>query len=217
MPFAPGQIIQRRYVRDDRYTWVQPMRVVADDDGGLLLWHPVGSDWARLVDADGNTQHELPVDRMRDPRLKPMTWEGYDILVLMPPDAAYSVWWFFSDGLFVGWYVNLEDPYVRRPDGVDSVDLVLDIRVLPDRSWSWKDEDEFAELTGHPLYFDASKAAAVRAEGESVVRLVEAGAFPFDGTYADFRPDPSWSALRLPEGWDDAHSRPAVQPLIMQA
>ncbi|WP_187413809.1 hypothetical protein [Micromonospora sp. MP36] len=45
------------------------MRVLADDAQGLLLWHPAGSDFARLIDADGNTQHQLTVDRMREPRL----------------------------------------------------------------------------------------------------------------------------------------------------
>ncbi|MER6591250.1 DUF402 domain-containing protein, partial [Micromonospora purpureochromogenes] len=30
-------------------------------------------------------------------------------------------------GAFTGWYVNLETPYRRQPDGVDTSDLVLDI------------------------------------------------------------------------------------------
>ena len=33
--------------------------------------------------------------------------------------------------------------------------------------------------------------AAVWAEGRRVVELIEAGAFPFDGTRTDFRPDPT--------------------------
>ena len=101
-------------------TWVQPMRVVSDDEAGLLLWHPVGSDIARLVDADGNTPHDIAVDRMRDPKLTLQSWTDYDILVLMRPDVAHAVWWLFQDGVFAGWYVNLEAPYVRRPDSVDT-------------------------------------------------------------------------------------------------
>ncbi|MEU5938120.1 DUF402 domain-containing protein [Micromonospora sp. NPDC047548] len=178
------------------------MRVVADDEEGLLLWHPAGSDFARLVDADGNTQHEVTVDQMRDPKLTVLTWQGYDILVLMPPQAAYSVWWFFQEGLFAGWYVNLEEPYVRRPDGVDTNDLILDIVVTPQRQWEWKDTDEFDERIGNPLYFDSVTAAAVRAEGERLIKLVEAGDFPFDGRYTDFRPDQRWPVLRLPADLD---------------
>ncbi|WP_446219292.1 DUF402 domain-containing protein [Micromonospora sp. IBHARD004] len=198
MVFEPGQVIIRRYLRGPWCTWAQPMRVLADDERGLLLWHPVGSDFARLVDADGNTQHEITVDRMRDPKLTGLTWREYDVLVLMPPGAAHSVWWFFRAGVFAGWYVNLEEPYVRRPDGVDTNDLILDIVVTPDRQWEWKDTDEFDERIGHPLYFDEATAAVVRAEGDRLVKLIEAGEFPFDGTWTDFRPDGHWPPLRLP-------------------
>ena len=84
-------------------TWAQPMRVISDDETGLLLWHPVGSDIARLIDADGNTPHDIAVDRMRDPKLTPQSWTDYDILVLMRPDTAHAVWWCFQQGAFAGW------------------------------------------------------------------------------------------------------------------
>jgi hypothetical protein len=46
----------------------------------------------------------------------------------------------------------------------------------------------------------------VRQAGKDVIALVEAGAFPFDGSWCDFRPDPSWPPLPqdLPEHWDRA-------------
>jgi predicted RNA-binding protein associated with RNAse of E/G family len=198
MRFRPGEIINRRYLRGQWCTWMQAMRVIADDEEALLLWHPAGSDFARIVDADGKTQHDVPVDQMRDPQLTLLTWETYDILVLMPAEAAHSVWWFYRDGAFAGWYVNLEEPYVRRPGAVDTNDQLLDIVVTPQRQWEWKDVDEFTERTGNPLYFDSATADAVRAEGERLIKLIEAGDFPFDGTYTDFRPDPDWPIPRLP-------------------
>ncbi|MEV4822357.1 DUF402 domain-containing protein [Micromonospora sp. NPDC049274] len=207
MLFEPGKIINRRYLRGRWCTWVQPMRVIADNEDGLLLWHPAGSDFARLVDADGSTQHEVTVDQMRDPKLTVLTWKTYDILVLMPPQAAYSVWWFFRDGAFTGWYVNLETPCHRQPNGVDTTDLILDIVVTPDRRWEWKDVDEFDGRIGNPLYFDRATADAVRAEGERLIKLIAAGDFPFDGTYTDFRPDQHWPVLGLPAALD---TRPGV-------
>lgn len=182
------------------------MRVIADNEDGLLLWHPAGSDFARIVDADGNTQHEVTLDQMRDPKLTVLTWQTYDILVLMLPKVAHSVWWFFRDGAFAGWYVNLEEPYIRRPDGVDTNDLILDIVVTPLRQWEWKDVDEFDGRIGNPFYFDRATADAVRAEGERLIELIEAGDFPFDGTYTDFRPDRRWSALRLSAVLDSSPS-----------
>jgi len=181
------------------------MRVVRDDEAGLLLWLTAGSEFASLVDADGRTGHDLPLDELREPQLTKQRWRDYDVLQWMPAGAAYSIWWMFGGGAFAGWYVNLESPYQRHPEGVDSVDLVLDIWVEPDRTWSWKDEDELAARTGKPGYFDRAEAEAIRADGERLAGLVEAGEFPFDGTHTGFRPDPGWGPLPLPAGWDRAH------------
>jgi hypothetical protein len=147
MRFVPGQTITRRYHRGRWCTWAQAMRVISDDEHGLLLWQPAGSDFATLVDADGSTLHEVTPDEMRDPTLTIRPWQG-DVLILMPPRASWPVWWFFTDGTFTGWYVNLEEPCTRHPDEVLTKDLVLDITVTPDRRWAWKDTDEFARRTG---------------------------------------------------------------------
>ena len=31
-----------------------------------------------------------------------------------------------------------------------------------------------------------------------MIKLIEAGEFPFDGTWTDFRPDPAWPVPRAP-------------------
>jgi hypothetical protein len=199
MRFEPGQVITRRYLRGQWCTWAQAMRVINDDEHGLLLWQPAGADFATLVDADGSSLHEVTPDQMRDPRLTVRAWQG-DVLILMPPRASWSVWWFFEEGVFSGWYVNLEEPCIRRRNGVQTKDLVLDIVVTPQRRWQWKDTDEFDRRTGHPLYFDTDAAQAIRSDGERLVTLIEAGDFPFDGTHTGFRPDPAWPVPRLSDG-----------------
>jgi hypothetical protein len=210
MPFTPGRTVLRRYFRASTYTFVTPMRVVSDDEAGLLLWMPAGTEVAGLTDEDDRTLHTVALEDMRAPRLVRKTWGENDILVLMPPDASYSVWWFFRRGAFAGWYVNLETPYRRYDDGVDTTDQVLDVVVAPDRTWAWKDEDEMAARIGRPSYFDQPAADAIRAEGERLIKLVEAGEFPFDGTNTGFRPDPSWPAPALPTGWDRPSSAARV-------
>jgi hypothetical protein len=207
MVFALGRVVLRRYHRASTYLFVKPMVVARDDAGGLLLWMPAGTEVAGLRDDDGRTLHAAPIGAMRNPRLVRTTWGERDVLILMPPGAAHSVWWFFRHGRFDGWYVNLETPARRHEDGVDATDLVLDVVVAPDRSWRWKDEDEFADRIGVPGYFNRAGAGEIRAEGERLVKLVEAGAFPFDGTYTDFRPDPSWPEPHLPAGWDQPGPR----------
>ena len=208
--FAPGRLVVHRNLRHGRLGWVRPCRVVSDDPRGLLLWLAARSPVANEVAQDGRGMRDMPfAEWVTLPyRLHVAPWRGPGVLMLTPPDAAHSVWWFFTDsGEFGGWYVNLEEPAVRWDDGqlagVDIVDQDLDIQVGPDLSWRWKDEEEFAERLGFPSHYWVRDEAPVRAEGARVVKLIEAGEFPFDGTWCDFRPDPQWTVpAALPDGWD---------------
>ncbi len=71
----------------------------------------------------------------------------------------------------------------------------------PDRSWRWKDEDEFDAVLAAGLYAEAT-VLAVREEAKSVVGQIEAHAAPFDGTWPDWRPHPQWKIPVLPAGWE---------------
>ncbi|MFC7547633.1 DUF402 domain-containing protein [Plantactinospora sp. GCM10030261] len=215
MRFERGRLIVHRNVRRGRIGWARPSRVVADDDRGLLLWLARDSPTAHEVTAAGLTMRAVPFTEFvaADHRLEPGRWIGPPILMFLPTGAAHSVWWWFhDDGRFANWYVNLEEPGVRWDDGsvagVDAVDQDLDIVVAPDRTWRWKDEDEFVERLAFPEHYWVTDEAAVRAEGERVVKQIESGDFPFDGRWTDFVPDPSWTApAELPAGWD----RPPVR------
>jgi len=210
MKFESGRTILHRSWRANRISFLQVTRVVADDDRGLFLWLPMGAPYWQLVAADGRTHHELTIDRLGpDARLDQRTWSGYDCLIWKSPDEAVSVWWFFAPGgTFAGWYVNLEEPNARWDDGpvagVDYADQDLDIEVEPDYSWRWKDVDEFEQRIGHPLYWDEIEAGQIRAEAQRVLKLLDARAFPFDGSWCDFRPDAAWQTLTRPDGWDRA-------------
>jgi hypothetical protein len=91
---------------------------------------------------------------------------------------------------------------------VDIVDQDLDLVIRPDLSWEWKDEGEFTERLAFPDHYWVTDEQAVRAEGRRVVKRIEAGEFPFDGTWVDFSPDPSWAVpTALPVGWDRPPAR----------
>ncbi|WP_432995087.1 DUF402 domain-containing protein [Dactylosporangium sp. CA-233914] len=200
-----------RNVRRGRIGWVRPARVVSDDERGLLLWIERGTPVVNEVSGDGRGMRTMPFTEYvtLGTSLKHGTWNGPGVLKLhRPGDPAHSVWWFRDDaGEFTGWYVNLERPAIRWSDpgaaaGVDVTDEDLDILVAPGRTWQWKDEEEFLERLALPDHYWVEDEAAVRDEGLRVVEEIEAGAFPFDGTWTDFRPAPEWELPDLTPGWD---------------
>ena len=211
MGFEPGQAVLRRYFqRGETISVVKYARAVSDDHRGLLLWVGEGSPLRWLKAADGRGLREMPfAEWITVPkRQERRTWEGPGILVLLPPGAAHTVWWFWHrDGTFASWYVNLEQPSTRWSDGalagVDTVDHDLDIVAGPDGSWEWKDEHELVERRAFPEHYWVEDEAAVRAEGERLAKRIEARRFPFDGSWCDFGPDPAWTMPPdLPTGWD---------------
>ncbi len=197
--FHRGQLIGR--------VWVG--RVVSDDERGLCLWIPDGAAYLDVGAADGRTFREVPFGEWpgTPKRLNRLSWKS-SVLMLHPPEGDYSLWLFFGPGgEFRSWYVNLERPVARWDDGgtagVDTLDYDLDIVVSPDLRWRWKDEDEFAYHLAHPDVYWCDDAEAVRAEGRRVVKLIEAGEYPFDGSFTDFVPDPTWGVpAEIPAGWD---------------
>nr|WP_307874457.1 DUF402 domain-containing protein [Frankia nepalensis] len=211
VPFEPGEVVLHRMFTDDELVLVRTGVVVEEDERGLRLWIPHGGPAVRRDSVDGRGIRDMPFAEwlQQSTVLTPTTWWGPDVFMLIPPGRAHTVWWFWDwRGRFDAWYVNLEEPVVRWRDGalagIDGCDQDLDIWVWPDRTWEWKDEDELAERLAFPDRYWVRDAAAVRAEGERLIRDVEAGLFPFDGTWHDFRPEPAWRRLpaALAPGWD---------------
>lgn len=198
--WVPGQTVVERFLRPDGSIGQRhPLRVISDDGTTLLGWIPAGTAimGSRLV--DGRSMREVPVEqRFRIPREEvPSYWHGSSTLRLVDDRAWSSVWWFFTeDGEFTDWYVNLEIPLGRTESGPDRIDGVLDLVVSKDLGWVWKDEDE-ADAALEAGRLTREQLAKLREEGERTIALAEAGAFPFDGTWTDFRPDPSWQAPAL--------------------
>jgi hypothetical protein len=197
--FRPGQTIVRRNYRGPHVSWAQATTVVSDGEQGLVLWLPVGADFEFRLNADGTMLRTAgSVEEYGAAPLIRRNWRENSLLMWHPPGQAHSVWWFFRDGQFRYWYINLESPYTRGPDWIANVDHHLDVIVNPDRSWKWKDEQDLDEATDVPGFWTAEQAAAIRAEGRRVVGIVQTGAFPFDGTWCDFQPMPHWPTPRMP-------------------
>ena len=84
-----------------------------------------------------------------------------------------------SDGTFLHWYVNFQLPMRRFAGGYESADLVLDIVVAPDRSWTWKDVDPYRSAIERGIV-EPDHARAIEAESVNVQAAIEGRAGPFD-------------------------------------
>ena len=131
-------------------------------------------------------------------------FRGPSVVRVHPIGQSFSVIrnWDPGEQLFSGWYVNLEQPWIRTPIGFDSHDDVLDVTVANDLgSWSWKDIDELA-WSVEVGKLSASHAEAARQAGRAAIALIESRNWPFqDSAWHRFMPERSWGLPRLPHDW----------------
>jgi hypothetical protein len=156
--------------------------------------------------APGTLTKAPPGFRVSIPELAAGTWAHADWkwyggrLMIWEPGSGHSVYVSWSDeGEFLGWYINLEQPWREGPLGYDTTDHLLDIWIDPDRTWRWKDEDHLVEAVEIGL-FRQEQAKEFRAEGKRAIERIEAWSAPFDEGWEKWRPDPEWPLPSLPAG-----------------
>lgn len=204
--------------RGDKITWTyrdpgfpdlldtRPVTVVADDASHLAVWlapgtrvlHPVIADGSDIRSLDGTKMFTAPrAQAVRD-------WSGAGVLVVFQPGTMYSVWFFETrPGVRDSYYVNIEAPFTRSEEGIESSDLLLDVVVKADRSFRYKDEDEleFAHQAG---VLSSSEVRDIRGAAADAVQTVKRWGFPFDAGFEAFQPDQTWPVPALPATarWD---------------
>jgi hypothetical protein len=191
--WRPGDVIVVRHVQHGRVWHADAAVVVEDAPERLIVYRPLGGasqasalDWSTGV-FDGP-----------HPRRRHTT----DALTIVVPGAGHAVTAMYAGGggAFLCWYVDLQAPFRRTPDGVVTCDQSLDIVIGPDRRWRWKDEDHLAFSVGLGWRTQA-EADAIRAEGERVIAALERGDAPFSEPWPAWRADPAWPMPELPDDW----------------
>lgn len=206
MQWQRGDTALLRYRRLGPVTYALPTTVVEDGEHLTILYLRPGTQIKTRVQPDGQ---RIPRDiAYADRAALPVIigdghWTSNHALILVRSGDAHDIrlFWSENDWTFRGWYVNLQRPVNRVRVGFDTADHVLDILVDPDGSWLWKDEDELAAAVEIGRSTTA-EADAIRAEGERVIRRIEARSWPFDAGYERWRPDPSWTLPVLPDDWE---------------
>lgn len=197
-PFASyGDVVLWRYGRS-----IDPMRVVRDDERGLVAWLADGTEQLAWQPADGRSSREVPLaERYVVDRAPVLShWTGGGVLRIAPTGRPWSTWLFWEDdGGFAGHYVNLELPHVRRDGETATRDLTLDLWVEPSGATWLKDADEVDAAVACGRYSrelaDELGAAAEWARAE----LVEGGSWVLDEEWTAWRPPASWTVPALPD------------------
>ena len=195
--YRPGDHALFRFVWPWKIFSVRPTTVVEHTEQRVVLWLAPGTPYK------GPPGLRVPIPQIATGRwtTEDARWFG-SRLMLAEPSASHSIYVSWGEsGEFLGWYVNLEEPWRRSAIGFDTTDHLLDLVVDPDHNWRWKDEDHLSEAVAVGL-FTAEKERAIRTEGERVVSRVEARARPFDEGWENWRPEPEWPLPSVPEGWD---------------
>ena len=202
-----------RWFVGDRLGVVLPMYLLRDDEV-IELFIPAGTAIKGLLAADGSPipRNTPYTERHAMPQvLGDRQWHTNDMMLIARPGEPYSVWllWDAITGEFRHWYINLQDPMTRTPQGWDTSDHVLDIVIRPDHSWTWKDARELADSVTVGRY-TLDEAARIRETGERLLReLVVPWAWPLDAGYERRRP--GLPPIReIPPGWEaglDAEGR----------
>jgi uncharacterized protein len=189
----PGEPVLFRSVYRERVRFAFSHRLVADDGGRLSLYLAPGTHGAWMGrDPDGRYLERWAGDEEPHPHV----WHTHHVLWLVRPEETHMLGLLWDERWeFRCWYVNLQAPLTGTPLGFDTTDWALDVVVAPDGSWSWKDEDDFAEAEELGI-FEPSEAAAVWAEGERVI-----AERPWPTGWEEWRPDPAWTPPPLPTGW----------------
>ena len=198
-PFhAPGDVVLWRYGRS-----ADPVRVVRDDERGLVAWLPTATETLAFVPADGRPLRARPAAERFDVERVAVVrrWEGPGILRIAPTGKPWALWYFWDErGGFEGHYVNLELPHRRHGVETNTRDLVLDLWLEPDGELWLKDADELAAATASGR-FAPDQAEEIHAIAEQArVELVEPRAWPLDEDWEGWRPPAAWQApLSLPD------------------
>jgi hypothetical protein len=192
-----GDVITRREVLNDGRPWLAvPVHVVEDSAEHLVTYIQTGTRFGFL---DGT----FPIEGGRHPWESKGSWHGHGTLMVQRPAEDHAVWHFWDgpDRQLVCWYINLQEAFRRTQIGYDTQDLELDIIVLTDGTWAFKDR-ELLEQRQREGRFTAHQVERVVALGDELAAELDAGRRWWDERWGSWEPDPGWTPGTLPDGWE---------------
>ena len=200
-----GDVIAWRGIYRNRVWHAQTVIVVKDTPEELVLTLLPGTE---CVAPEGYLQGKQ-TDKRRwnfketDWELENYVWRANRLLLLLEPEKFYSTMYFWNHERdeFLCYYVNFQLPFRRSHCGVDTLDLDLDLIINPDFSFEWKDVEDYRKAIEHGVILPEWIHGIEDAKGDTFKRF-ERRQYPYDGSWLDWLPDPSWAPPKLPKNWD---------------
>ncbi|WP_180290319.1 DUF402 domain-containing protein [Streptomyces sp. TLI_171] len=210
--FRPGTTVVRRDVHGGRVWTAKPLRVVADTGNVLTLacWPGIEglapTTWIEALRTGDDAVREQGLEHLAAGTwaLGPHRWERTAVLSHYLAGEWFSLHCFQDAATAepISWYVNFELPYRRRPGGIDTMDLALDLVAAPDLSVRhWKDRDEYGRLRRLGVVDDFLDGQVHRA-CDRAIRMLDDRAGPFAAGWPGWAPDAAWPLPLLPDGAD---------------
>jgi hypothetical protein len=200
MTWAYGDVIVHREIAWGR-PWLGLPEVVVEDTDDLLM------TYIAPAAPFGFTPGPWPTANGLHPWQPNREWKGNGVLVVQRPGDAYAVWHFWTgdERRFEAWYINLQEPLRRTSIGYDTQDHELDLIVLPDGQWLFKDDEKMEQRIAEGRY-TAEEVVEIRALGARIGAMLDAGDAWWEPALTTWSPDPSWSTPALPSGWVDVEA-----------
>ena len=202
--WKPGDILAWRGIYRDRVWHMQTTTAIKDSPEELVLALLPG---AECIAPEGYLNGKDRSKRRwsfknKDWELQGYLWRTNRLLLLLEPEKYYSIMYFWDDSNeFLCYYVNFQLPFQRSHCGIDTLDLDLDIIINPDFSYEWKDEDDYRNAIDNEVII-AEWVRGIETAKIEVFNKLDRRQYPFDGSWLDWAPDPTWSPPKLPENWD---------------
>lgn len=176
-----------------------PVRVVEHTDEQLVTYVATGAPF-------GFAHGPWPTPDGRHPWHERAAWAGHECLMIQRPGDDHAVWHFWTgeERTFACWYINLQTAFVRTAIGFDTMDLELDLVVLPDGSWAFKDIDVLPARVAEGRLTQTVVDHVLRL-GDQLGADLDAGRWWWDTSWAEWRPDPTDAVPALAVDW----ARPA--------
>jgi len=203
--WKPGDVIAWRGIYRNQVWHAQTVIVVKDTPEEIVMALLPGAECVApegyLNGKDSNKRRWNFKDN--DWEKQNYLWRSNRLLLLLQPQKYYSTIYFWNNesNEFLCYYINFQLPFQRSHCGVDTLDLDLDLIINPDFSFEWKAEDDYQKAIDNGVIMPQWTQEIEMAKKEVFDKL-EKRQYPFDGSWLNWMPDPSWSPPKLPLNWD---------------